>query len=323
MLRPRTVAAIGAAREAGIHVLLVTGRMFRSVRRYALAAGITDPVVCYQGAVVADPVTGEFLRHVPMPEPEAREVIAAVEALGYTILVYVDDELYVAHETPESDAYAGFQHLVVASGRRPARLAAEGADEARRRRRPARARRPRDRDEGALRRRGCTSRSPSPTSSSSRARRCTRAPGSTSPPPALGFSREESVAFGDGENDVELLEWAGYGVAVANAHPRVLAIADFVCPSVDEEGVAQVIEAYSRPRTCSATLRLSGVIDLKAARAHPDVVRAALARKGGEELFDELIARRRARGGSCRRRSTTSAPARSSRASRRPSSSRS
>ena len=39
----------------------------------------------------------------------------------------------------------------------------------------------------------------------------------------LGFSREQSVAFGDGENDVELLEWAGYGVAVANAHPRVLA----------------------------------------------------------------------------------------------------
>ncbi len=36
-------------------------------------------------------------------------------------------------------------------------------------------------------------------------------------------------------------------------------------------------------------LRLNGVIDLKAARAHPDVVRAALARKGGEELFDELM----------------------------------
>jgi hydroxymethylpyrimidine pyrophosphatase-like HAD family hydrolase len=57
------------------------------------------------------------------------------------------------------------------------------------------------------------------------------------------------VAFGDGENDVELLQWAGYAVAVANAHDRVLAAAGFVCPSVDEEGVAQVIEAFldSRP----------------------------------------------------------------------------
>jgi hypothetical protein len=59
----------------------------------------------------------------------------------------------------------------------------------------------------------------------------------------LGFTRDRTVAFGDGENDVELLEWAGFGVAVANAHPRVLAVADWVCPSAVEEGVAQVIEA--------------------------------------------------------------------------------
>jgi hypothetical protein len=60
----------------------------------------------------------------------------------------------------------------------------------------------------------------------------------------LGLTQAETVAFGDGENDVELLEWAGYGVAVQNANDRVLAIADFVCPPCDEEGVAQVIEAY-------------------------------------------------------------------------------
>ena len=243
MLRPRTVAAIGAAREAGIHVLLVTGRMFRSVRRYALAAGITDPVVCYQGAVVADPTTGEFLRHVPMPGPEAREVIAAVEALGHTILVYVDDELYVAHETPESDAYAGFQHLVVHPvgdlldwlPKAPTKLVVVG-------------------DPHGL----------DGLETEMKARFGTRLYVSKSLPHFLefaspsvhkgsgldfaaarvGFSREESVAFGDGENDIELLEWAGYGVAVANAHAKVLAIADFVCPSVDEEGVAQVIEAY-------------------------------------------------------------------------------
>ena len=67
--------------------------------------------------------------------------------------------------------------------------------------------------------------------------------------PRIGFSHARTVAFGDGENDVELLQWAGYAVAVANAHDRVLAAADFVCPSVDEEGVAQVIEAFldSRP----------------------------------------------------------------------------
>jgi hydroxymethylpyrimidine pyrophosphatase-like HAD family hydrolase len=60
----------------------------------------------------------------------------------------------------------------------------------------------------------------------------------------LGFAAADTVSFGDGENDVELLEWADYGVAVENAHDRVLAVADFVCPPCDEEGVAQVFEAY-------------------------------------------------------------------------------
>ncbi|HEU0303694.1 MAG TPA: HAD hydrolase family protein, partial [Gaiellaceae bacterium] len=112
-LRPRTRAAIAAAREAGLPVIIATGRMFRSARPYALAAGITEPVVCYQGAVVADPVGGEFLRHVPMPLAEAHEVIEATSGLGYTVLCYVGDELYVAEETAASDAYVRFQDLTV------------------------------------------------------------------------------------------------------------------------------------------------------------------------------------------------------------------
>ena len=57
------------------------------------------------------------------------------------------------------------------------------------------------------------------------------------------------MAFGDGENDVELLEWAGYGVAVANAHGASAPLADLVCPPADEEGVAQVIEAVLDSRS--------------------------------------------------------------------------
>ena len=60
----------------------------------------------------------------------------------------------------------------------------------------------------------------------------------------LGFGPEETVACGDGENDRELLDWAGFGVAVANAHEDVLERADLVVPSVQEEGVAALLEAY-------------------------------------------------------------------------------
>lgn len=58
----------------------------------------------------------------------------------------------------------------------------------------------------------------------------------------LGVAASEVVAFGDMPNDVPLLEWAGRGVAVANAHPDALAAADEVTPSNDEDGVAVVLE---------------------------------------------------------------------------------
>ncbi|MGZ4352628.1 MAG: HAD hydrolase family protein, partial [Gaiellaceae bacterium] len=56
VLHPRTRDALRAASAAGLRVVVVTGRMFRSVRPYLLEAELHDPVICYQGAVVADPV---------------------------------------------------------------------------------------------------------------------------------------------------------------------------------------------------------------------------------------------------------------------------
>jgi Cof subfamily protein (haloacid dehalogenase superfamily) len=154
----------------------------------------------------------------------------------------VDDELYVARETPASDAYAHFQTLSVnvvgdlASWlpKAPTKLVTVGD--------------PTELDEleatmkARFGPRLYISKS-LPHFLEFAGPEVTKGTGLAFVADQLGFSREATVAFGDGENDVELLEWAGYGVAVANAHARVLAIADYVCPSVEEEGVAQIIEA--------------------------------------------------------------------------------
>lgn len=111
--RPRTLAAIAAARAAGIHVLVVTGRMYRSALPYVQEAGIDAPLVCYQGAWVGDPATGDLLLHEPVPLAAAREVIAAVEERGFSLNCYVDDNLYVECETAWSERYAFFQRIPV------------------------------------------------------------------------------------------------------------------------------------------------------------------------------------------------------------------
>ena len=54
----------------------------------------------------------------------------------------------------------------------------------------------------------------------------------------LGIASDGVVAFGDGFNDVPMIAWAGRGIAVANAHPAVIAVADEVTASNDDDGVA-------------------------------------------------------------------------------------
>ena len=58
----------------------------------------------------------------------------------------------------------------------------------------------------------------------------------------LGIGQDEVLAFGDALNDVEMLHWAGHGVAMANAGPAALLAADEVTASNAEDGVAVVVE---------------------------------------------------------------------------------
>lgn len=62
----------------------------------------------------------------------------------------------------------------------------------------------------------------------------------------LGMTLENCVAFGDGLNDLSMIEAAGIGVAMANAHPDVLAAADMVAVSNDEDGVAKTLTQLLR-----------------------------------------------------------------------------
>jgi Cof subfamily protein (haloacid dehalogenase superfamily) len=217
--------------------------MFRSAVIYAREAGIDEPLVCYQGAAVVEPASGEFLLHEPIPLELAREAIEAVEAEGFALNCYVDDELYVAKETEHVRSYAGFQRLPVTEvgdllswlERPPTKLVA--VDE------PERldALKPRllARFGGRL---FIAKSLPHFLELASPA--VSKGSGLAFLAEHLGFTAARTVAIGDGENDLELLQWAGYAVAVENADDGLKAHADWICPGVEDEGVAQVLEAY-------------------------------------------------------------------------------
>ncbi|MFD8029633.1 HAD family hydrolase [Streptomyces sp. NPDC059717] len=58
----------------------------------------------------------------------------------------------------------------------------------------------------------------------------------------LDLSPSETVAFGDMPNDIPMFEWAAYGVAMANAHPELKAVADEITTSNEDDGIAVVLE---------------------------------------------------------------------------------
>ena len=60
----------------------------------------------------------------------------------------------------------------------------------------------------------------------------------------LNIRREDTVCCGDGFNDIEMLRFAGVGVAMENAQPVVKAAADYITSSNDEDGIVEVIEKF-------------------------------------------------------------------------------
>jgi Cof subfamily protein (haloacid dehalogenase superfamily) len=217
--------------------------MLRSVQPYLEQAGITDPVVCYQGALVADPTTGEFLRHVPIPVDLAREALAAFAAEGVHVNCYVGDELYVEEVNEYARRYADFQHIPVTPvgplaewlEEPPTKLVAVDDE--------LRIAALAERFRGLFKERLFVSTS-LPIFLELASPNVSKGSGMEFVADRLGFDAADAIAFGDGENDVELLEWAGFAIAVADAHPRLQELADWTCPGPNEAGVASVLEAY-------------------------------------------------------------------------------
>ena len=242
VLRPRTIAAMQRAHEAEVPVIVVTGRMVKSVRQALEPAGIAAPVIAYQGAVVADE-DGRWLRHEPIPLELARDIVAALAEEGHSPNVYVDDELYVATDTPEARAYADLNRIdfhVVGPlldwlDEPPTKLVCVGE--------PAVLDALEPRMKSRFGDRAHIAKSLPHFLEFARAG-VTKGAGMDFLAAHLGFTKAETIAFGDGENDLELVEWAGFSIAVGNAHPVVKARADLVAPPADEEGVAQVLEAF-------------------------------------------------------------------------------
>ncbi|ASW57257.1 haloacid dehalogenase [Plantactinospora sp. KBS50] len=244
-LTRRTADTLARLVDAGTHVVLVTGRPVRwlAVVYDQLAAPI--PSVCANGAVVYDPVADAVLRTDPLTPQLLAEVARRLraEVPGAVFAVEVEDGRSMRHDPGWPVRAEEDDHPSVRPFDSPADLFAAPASKLLVRSTE------RDSDVFVKLVAGAVAGLAEATHSSYSglveisAAGVTKAAGLAWLCSRYGVDSSAVLAFGDMPNDIPLLTWAGRSVAVANAHPSVLEIADERTASNDEDGVAAYLDA--------------------------------------------------------------------------------
>ncbi|WP_373540695.1 Cof-type HAD-IIB family hydrolase [Chamaesiphon sp.] len=246
---PRVKHAIAAAQAQGVRVGIATGRMYQSALRFHHEIGADLPLIAYQGAWIQDPATGTIHQHLPVPIAIATELLDYFEQSylldKLSIHVYRDDRLYVREVNPDTELYIGRSGVEVIPTPDlrtvltdcPTKILAMSSDlaliqslltELRHRYSPEQLH---------------------VTTSVPIFLETTQAGVNKGTAidylvRELGITAANVLAIGDNYNDVEMLAYAGIGVAMGNAPADVRSFGDWVAPDIEADGVAVAIDKF-------------------------------------------------------------------------------
>ncbi len=249
---PRVRAAIAAVQAAGIPLTVGTGRTLDYIRQNLGYLGLTVPVVTANGAVLGDPRTGSIYREIAIPRALAQELLAWLDSSPLITTLYVNDpngRTHLYQNRWGSAADESFHDHVFGNHRElqpcfSALLQAEGAHL------PIKF----ISDNDPMHERD---RFPTFTDAFGGRLYLTRSHPRLIEGMALGVDKGSGLqalcdrlqidptrvlAIGDNDNDIPMLKAAGYAVAMGNATPGLKAVADWVAPSIEEDGAAVVLE---------------------------------------------------------------------------------
>lgn len=235
--------AIAKIREKGILVTLASGRPYSSMLPFARELGTKAPLVCYNGALVRSPVGElEILAHRGVPESTARKAVEILRNQGIHINAYIDDNLIVENDDKYAQEYGRtkkIEYKVVSSfddipDFEPTKLLAIDDD-----------------PEKISKLKKILQSDLEASVFRSSAYFCEILRPNIDKGWALhfladhfGLESHQVMAFGDQENDMNMIRSAGVGVAMGNALDKVHAVADESAPHHHEDGVAQFLKNY-------------------------------------------------------------------------------
>ena len=244
---PRTLSTLQAAIEAGALVTFASGRMVESATGWAHQLGVNAPLILYNGGLVYDLETKKTISRIELSEDTARAVLKFGEEMGVYMQAYPGENYYCVETNRFTENYANrvrVQACEIPKGQKLSEwincgqmklLVIGDAEDM-----------PPVLD--AFRKKfpdcGVEFFMSRPMYLEAVAKEVNKGSALRALAESLDIAPDEILAFGDGENDITMLEYAGHSYAVANAREDVIEKAKFTAPSNAEDGVAQVIEKY-------------------------------------------------------------------------------
>ena len=244
-LSPVVGEAMQAVVDAGVWITIGTGRGYQTLRRHLGSVPVNAPLICCNGGLIIEPATREVLHTLPMPLALAHKVLRACQEEGLEALVSLDDLQTVLHYQPSHARFLLRRHGTII------RENVDPADEM--------ARAPHkvlvmteypDLTAAAIARVQESVKGEARVLASGPVTIELAWPGISKAwalswlAAFLGVAREHTIAIGDGNNDVEMVNWAGLGIAMGNATPAVKDAADWIAPDVDEGGLAAALRQF-------------------------------------------------------------------------------
>lgn len=246
LVHPRVLAVVERARALGVRFSVATGRVFSSAVQVALELGIDLPVISDGGAVLRHPSGGPTLRELRIEPAVAAAILAATACEDMDHHVFYSSEVLVNRASPAVRRYAARLKVEMTPAgdlsaealRRsegPTMIVLRGTSESA----PTVRARYRERFGKAVKVTGTA-----PHFIDFMHHDASKASALAQLGTHLGIPAAETIAIGDGINDLDMLAYAGLGALVANADPALWQHADYVATGRHYRGVAEVVERF-------------------------------------------------------------------------------
>lgn len=239
-LSPENCEALQQLTANEVLVVLVSGRMHRSMQPISDQIGLENPIISYNGAMVKHATTGEVYHHTPVPADFAMAIVNDCIDQNLHINFCLNDELFVAEKNVWSELYESrtgvpatpIGDLRQFTGKTPTKLLIIQTPE----KLPPLLNSFKSQYEGKL---YVTQTQPEYIEFMNPD--VTKGLALTALAKRCEIPIESVVAFGDSYNDESLLKTAGFGIAMGNAVTSIIACADHITATNDENGVAKAI----------------------------------------------------------------------------------